>query len=217
MDISLPLQYWTELGPATEAVSAHLFSRPVKILFWSLEPQGPLVIQQILDDLKTDIESYGKKYGQDYVNLGYISGQETAMAALMTNTQKVVSNDYYGNRIDSLPLMNNVKSSKDIGLLISVLIVTADERVRQYSVLGGLSWAAIETIAWVPGFRPYVATKQVLLVLGGARGGAEYELVSERLGKGTASVDMLSVTLLMTATLVIIGNIAYLTSLRRGK
>jgi len=216
-DVTYPYAYLTEMEPAVTAVTAHLFTLPVKVVFWSLTVEGPLVTMVTLEKVKAEIEKYGKKYGEDYVVLGYVPGEETAMAALMTDTQHVVSSDYFGNSIDTLPLMTKVRNSRDMRFLICVSVLQADEKVRQYFLKGGLTWAAIVTTGWIPGYRPFVEAKQILTALGGLRGGAEYETLTGRIARGAAYMDVMSSTHLTTVAAAIVANILFLYQRGRSK
>jgi hypothetical protein len=161
----------------------------------------------------------GKKYGVDYVHLGYIAGGEKAMASLMTDIHGTVTTDYYGNNIKDLKIMENVRSSKDIKMIACVMSTQPDDRVRQYSITGGIKWIALTSGGWVPGIKPFVASGHVLTTVGGIRGGAEYELLVGRPGSGLISTDITSVTLLLMVALVIVTNIGYFAerASRRGK
>ncbi len=86
----------------------HLFNKPgIKILIFSITAEGPVnwdLFTRVVDSSFPGLLEK-KKYGTDYVYLGYIAGAESAINAIGTNIRGVVSSDYYGTPLDSLPMM----------------------------------------------------------------------------------------------------------------
>jgi len=217
IDVFCSLSSVPELQPPAVAVTAHLFTRPLKVVIWALVPEGPIFAQMVIDKVKPEIERYGKKYGEDYVLLGYIAGAEAAMSALMKDTRAVVTRDQYNNPIEKLPLMDSVRGAKDINLLFCWMAAQPDERIRQYSVFGGIKWVPINVSAWLSGLRPYLEAKQILSFVNGLRGAAEYEYLTKRYSRGTASMGMLSISHLMVVGAIILANVTFLYAQQKSK
>ncbi|MEM3070218.1 MAG: hypothetical protein QW638_04845 [Candidatus Bathyarchaeia archaeon] len=207
LDVEMWMRYYPELGPTTEAFIYHVLKKNLKLVIWASSAEGAPFAETALRAVNP--EKMGKRYGVDYVHLGYIAGGEKAMASLMTDIHSTVTTDYYGNKITDLKIMENVRSSKDIKTIACVISTQPDDRVRQYSITGGIKWIALTSGGWVPGIKPFVASGHVLTTVGGIRGGAEYELLVGRPGSGLISTDITSVTLLLMVALVVLSNIGY--------
>lgn len=208
-----------ELYPIAVATLHHLFTRPVKFAIIAIWNEGPIVAKMILDELKPE-ETYNKKYGEDWIFLGWAPGGEQAMAALGRDIWRTLPADYiYKKPVSEYPIMQNLKSAEDVDLLISFETGTpgADEWVRQwwepYKV--PLLVACIGVMA--PTVAPYVQAGQCLGLLPGLRAGAEYEKLIGRRGLATASADAISTSHMLVLLFVIIGNIGYFAKRGRSK
>ena len=67
-----------ELMPMLNSAVRHLFNKNCKLIALELWPGGPPLVDGVLHKLGDEM---GKKYGTDYVNLGYKSGNEVVMLA----------------------------------------------------------------------------------------------------------------------------------------
>jgi hypothetical protein len=68
-----------ELSPMAVAILTHCFRRDIPVIVTSLHPGGPGLA---LDVSATVSEDMGKKYGEDYVFLGYKAGSSAVMLAM---------------------------------------------------------------------------------------------------------------------------------------
>jgi hypothetical protein len=85
----------------------HAFNTPgIKILSFSLVSDANVNVEMILRQMPPDIRAK-KTYGVDFVYLGFIPGEETALAALFSNIRSVAVTDYYGTPLDQLPMMTS--------------------------------------------------------------------------------------------------------------
>ena len=60
------------------------------------------------------------KYGEDFLNLGYLAGENVAVSQLATDIRKARSQDVHGMSLDKLPMMRGVTSAQDMQLIINV-------------------------------------------------------------------------------------------------
>lgn len=210
-----------ELEPNVVALTKHLFDKGCKIVYVSLSSYGPIVFE-LMRSLAADVFK-GKEYGKDYVFLGYVAGGEPAAASLAKSIKGTLSVDNYGNRLESLPLMQEVDKATDFDLAIvaSSGTDTFAYYVRQWYTPYGvpLLFVALSVIA--PSIEPFVGAKQAIGMLVGQRAGAEYEILVGRLGLGMASMDAQSTSHMLILAFIIIGNIIYwsrrLSSKRGGR
>jgi hypothetical protein len=206
-----------ELYPIAVATMHHLFSRPIKFAIVATWNQGPLVAKMVINELNPEV-TYGKKYGVDWIFLGWAPGGEVAMRAMGQDFWKVFPTDYLYNRpVSEYPIMQNLRSANDVQLLISIETGTpgVDEWVRQWGTYNVPMLIACIGVS-APGVTPYLQSGQVKGMLPGLRAGAEYELLIGRKGLAVASADALSTTHMVFLLFVIIGNIGYFAKRRRG-
>ena len=202
-----------ELFPMTVATMKHILEKDVKIIVVSFWTEGPLVFNQVLYQVNPD--DYGKVYGEDWINLGYVPGSETAMGGLATSFQNNVAQDYMEHRpLSNFPIMDNVKSATDIDLIISFETGTpgAPEWLRQWNTPYGTALIVGCIGVSVPGMIPYVTSGQISALMPGLTVSAEYELLINKPGLAIAAVDAVSTSHILVVILVIIGNIAYFLS-----
>lgn len=205
-----------ELFPMTLATMHQLWSRDIKVIVVSFWAEGPLVFTQLLAQM--DPTSYGKVYGEDWINLGYIPGSEPAMRAFGDDMAKAVAKDYIqGKNLSEFPIMQTVNSANDIDLIISIETGTPGltEWLRQWNepyktpiVVGCIGVSA-------PGMAPFLQSGQLSALLPGLTSSAEYELLLNRKGLAIAGVDAVSMSHILVVALVVLGNIAYFVN--RGK
>ncbi|MEM1549238.1 MAG: hypothetical protein QXE58_03540 [Candidatus Methanomethylicia archaeon] len=202
-----------ELYPIVVATMHHLFTKPIKIAIIAIWVDGPIVANMVLDELKPEAPPYNKKYGVDWIFLGYVPGGETAMAALGKDFWSTLPLDYiYKKPVSEYPIMQKLRSAADVTLLVSFETGTpgADEWVRQWYVPYKVPMIVGCIGVMAPTIVPYVAGGQVKGMLPGLRAAAEYELIIGRKGLGVASADALSTSHMVVIIFVIIGNISYI-------
>ena len=68
-----------ELFPMSVASMKHILEKDVKFVEVTFWIEGPLVFDTLLGQV--DPADYGKVYGEDWIRLGYVPGQETAMGS----------------------------------------------------------------------------------------------------------------------------------------
>jgi hypothetical protein len=201
-----------ELYPIAVATLHHLFTRPVKVVIIAIWVDGPPIADMVLKELNPEQPPYNKKYGVDWIFLGYAPGGETAMAALGKDFWSTLPTDYYYKKsVSEYPIMQGLRSAKDVALLVSLETGTpgADEWVRQWYVPYKVPMIVGCIGVMAPTIAPYLAGGQIKGALPGLRAAAEYELIIGRKGLGVASADVLSTSHIVFVLFVIIGNIAY--------
>jgi hypothetical protein len=199
-----------ELFPMSVATMKHILEKDVKIVVVTFWVEGPLVFDTLLGQV--DPADYGKVYGEDWINLGYIPGSETAIGSLATSFQNTVANDYVeGRPLSSFAIMDDIKSANDIDLIISFETGTpgTPEWLRQWNTAYGVPQITGCIGVSVPGMIPYINSGQLAALMPGLTVSAEYEVLLNKPGLAVAGVDAVSTSHLLVVLLVIIGNIAY--------
>jgi len=201
---------WGEVMPGALALVNHLVEKGCKIYVMGYFDAGPSLFEAAVNST-----ALGKKtYGVDWVNLGYRAGGENGISAFAGDVIKTFPKDFRGNDTTKLEIMKDVKTAKDFALVITVSSGTpgTPEWVRQVRDPMGVPLACMVVAVNVPGLAPYVQSGQVLGVIAGLRGAAEYEQLRKAPGLGSAGMDAQSISHLLVLILVVLGNVGYLVS-----
>jgi hypothetical protein len=213
MDVS-PAGYGGELGPQARATAAHLFRRPIKIIFLSFWDTGAPLIEDVWKNKFVAEAMKDKKYGVDYVNLGWIPGTETGMASFATDVWKTLERgDYKGTKLADLPMMANVKTINDIYMLICIETGTpgGPEYLRQWQARNPNLKVLVGSLGVdVPANIAYVAAGQYVSILRGGRGAAEYQwLLKIVTPADVMGSDAMTMSHVVVLVFLILGNIGY--------
>ena len=174
---------------------------------------GPNIAERVM---ATIAKKYDKHYGIDYVNLGYKANYQAVLLGLGKSIRSIYPTDFYDTPLDSIPMMQNIDSYDDIAFIFIVSdngIV--DNWVGLVNAQYGIDMVAGVTAVMAPKFFAYVQAKQLLGLLGGMKGAAEYEYLVGAKGMATAGMGAQSMAHLAIIFFIIIGNIAYIAE--RGK
>ncbi|MFC1803861.1 hypothetical protein ACFL0D_07860 [Thermoproteota archaeon] len=177
----------------------------LKIVLKSSGEVGPVGWSEKVEDY---FKEAGWEYGVDYVYLGYIPGQETAIANLADGVNTIVAVDYYGNSMADLEMMKDINDYRDVSAVISV-------DASDYPDWYAKHWSSkgVPFVDMGPG--PYYARWNTLYtqgilqgLIGTGRAAAEYELLLGIPGEAVASADTLSATHLFMILAIILGNLS---------
>ncbi|MGB9824092.1 MAG: hypothetical protein ACPLRV_03125 [Candidatus Hydrothermia bacterium] len=203
-----------ELQPMLEAFLHHAFRRNLKVIMLGHWALGLPLGQQALENIA---KIYNKVYGEDYVFLGYRPGVAAVIINMGKDIKSVFASDYKYTPLDSIPLMRRVKNYSDIKLLFGLEAGAVGDSWIQFGYARyNLPIILGTTAVMTPDYYPYLQANQIVSVIGGLRGAADYEALVGI--KGQASIGMLpqSVIHLVIIAFIIIGNVGYLV-LRRSK
>lgn len=208
----------TELQPMAEAMLEHAFSRNQKVIAMALWPQGVQMADQSFEVAKLSYPD--KKYGQDYVNLGYKVAGIVAIQAMGRSMAEVFPADQAGTKYADIPMLKNIKTLKDIAYVNSLSSgvpgikewIMGARDMYQTPVTGGT------TAVSAPGFFPYVnSQKQLHGLLGGLKAASEYESLIGKIGSATVKMDAQSVAHLLILIFIAIGNVKAFRARRRSR
>lgn len=207
-----------ELGPMAVAVYNHIFKRGgLKAIAMSTSLEGPLLWDKAMAEINP--ARYGAEYGVDYIHIGYLTGTETAMAAVGKDLRATTSTDYKGVSLDQYSIMQGINSAADFDLLICY--TTGGDQsegwVRQWYTPYKVPYLCSVLAMMVPTMLPYRNAGQIVALLAGATSGQMESLVKVP-ARGIKSADVITVTHILVLAFVVIGNIAYYASkaTRRG-
>jgi hypothetical protein len=198
---------WAELGPQLNAYMQHIFDRNLKPIIVSGNVDGAQLAEMYT--IPKMIKP-GKVYGKDWVNLGYIAGGESGIAAFASRITSVTPRDYFGTPVEGLEMMKDVKSAADFKLAIVCSWGTPghEDYLRQYTTKFGVPLIVGAQTVTVPALVPFYQSKQVVGYTSGLRGAGEYEILIHHPGYAVASLDAASSYHLVVFVLIVIGNLA---------
>jgi hypothetical protein len=202
-----------ELAPMTRAILDHLFRKNLRVIALTNYAQtGPIAERQLVEIAAR----FGRRPGVDFVNLGYKAGNETVILAVANDFRSAYPVDHRGIPTDSLPVMAGVHTWKDASLLIDIAHgATTDQYVRIAGARFGLPVGAGCTAVSIPRYYSYLQSGQLVGLLGGLQGAAEYERFIRKPGFASAGMDAQSMAHLAILILVAAGNAAFFLSRRR--
>jgi len=205
-----------ELAPMAVALLRHAFARKLRVMVMTLWVTGAGLAESIVTAAAKEA---GKVSGQDYVFLGFTPGSVNVIINMGQDLAKAFPKDQYGKPLGELPMMQGIKSLRDVQYMIS--LGAGSPGVEAWYVYGkekyGFELGGGVTAVSAAGLYPLLQTGQINGLMGGLRGAAEYEALLGRRGKATAGMDAQSATHLLIIVLILIGNIGYLAGRRQGE
>ena len=210
-----------ENGEQTAVMVKHLFKRNKKFVIISWDQAGSKLTYDLIKSIS---EEYKKKYGYDWVHLGYkIPNLQTLLRGFGTDFKATFKSDYFNTPLENIPLTKNIKNSSDFGVVIDITPSATIEAwiayfCEPYKVKLIYCPAAVQAASAYP----FLDSGQISGMLNGVIGAAQYEtLIEENKNPTKAGAVSLSLSLahILVLLLIIIGNMAYFIErkLRLGK
>jgi len=206
------------------AMLTHLMQRRIKFLLlsWANNPDGQKFGYDIVSDVA---RQHGYEYGKDWVALGAITrAGGVELASLAKDIHGFVKTDMYGAELgdaEKLPMMQKVRDIYDVGLVV-LFSYGADGSPWigfVQGVYGTPFGVAISAISSSTAYT-FVESGQICGMMAGAPGAAEYEELLEMPAEERSAskpVRVLSMAIAYILFAMLLGNIAYFTSLRKSQ
>ena len=193
-----------EVYPMSLAILRHAFSKDLKVIAMALWPEGASIAQDAFRTVAED--EFHKEYGVDYSNLGFKTGGLVVIQAMGTSIPAIFPTDQAGRPVETFPIMEKIKNFDDIGIIVDLSagdpgipqwVMIARDRYHK-KVGGGC------TAVSAPGFYPYLQTGQLVGLLGGLMGAAEYEALVDHPDSATEAMpsQVLSHTVIIIFILI---------------
>jgi hypothetical protein len=227
-----------ELQPMAETGFRHMIRNHIKFVIIGLWPQGPMQANRALFTINqakgkyliegNDTLTLGRdvivvgndtiRYGKDFLNLGYQSGNELVIQRMGSSIQAVFPNDgRYGRPVGNYPIMNGLNKLADFDFIYNLsagypgTVEWVQFAVDRFHVPCGAGNTAVQA----PQVYPYLDTGQLTGLMGGMKGGAEYEKLTGYLARATMSMVSQTAAHIFVVLFIVIGNLAYF--MTRGK
>ncbi len=214
-----------EIQPMVNALVRHSNEKDLKVFFMCLWATGQNLTTITVDSVQIR-EFPDKVYGIDYVNLGYKAGNEGLINVLITDMKKMYTTDVFGTYIDDIEIMKPVRNLTSFDLIIGLgggtpgikewILFAGDP--GNIPVVGGC------TAVQAPLLYPYWPN-QLLGLLGGIKGAAEYESeliknypkYKDKSQPGIKMMGPQAIAHIVIMLFIIIGNITFFIERSREK
>jgi hypothetical protein len=197
-----------EMVPMTRTALRHLLDKKCKVIITVLWNGGPGLVDKVVRQVVEE-EYPGLVYGVDFVNLGYKAGDEAVMVLMGQGILNAFPKDYRGNETRSMPIMRGVRDYSSFPMLVNISsgYPGTKEWVQQVQARFHLPMVAGVTAVSAPEFYPYLQSGQLLGLLGGMAGAAEYEKARGEKGSATRGMDAQSLAHFFVAFCILLGNV----------
>lgn len=210
-----------ELGPMATAFVKHAAEKHLRMYFMALWPVGLQMIDETIARV-IDRDFPELVYGEDYVNLGFKSGQEAVIKVIVTNLRELYTTDARGTAVGDIPMMAGIENIQQMDLLVNISAgYPGTKEWVQYAVTpypDRIHMVAGATGVQAPLLYPYIPS-QLPGLLGAIKGAAEYEkLVTDAYGgpqpdpvylEGLRRMGPQLVAHLLIITLIVIANVLF--------
>jgi hypothetical protein len=217
-----------ENDPMATAILRHCLVRNLRVVSIALFPVGgDSVAREQMGFVARDFPD--KKDTVDYVNLGYKDGGQAPMKKMGQDLPGVFPLDASGRPLDTLPIMNGVKSYQDFGLGITLATgIIGEWWANLVNAQFHLPVVIAPTAVSAPKFYAYLNSGNIVGLIGGLKGASEYEklLVDhypqfaplyKKAGVYTATkgMDAQNIAHLTIIAFILMGNAFYIIGRRR--
>jgi hypothetical protein len=204
-----------ELYPMSLAVLRHCYSKKLKVIGMTFYSRIAIVADNVMREAA---QEYDYKESIDYTYLGYKPDVEPVMLGIGEDISVPFPTNYLKTPISQIPMMKDIKNYDDIDLVIDFGSANTPEWWVGYA---GARYhqtiAAGCTGVMVSGLYPYLKTGQLIGLIGGLKGAAEYEKLISKPGKAMLGMKAQSIAHVAIIMLVLLGNAVYFLSIRKTK
>lgn len=197
-----------ELSPMFEAITRQCFRKGVKLIVANVfSIQGMGLIEP---KLKRIAEEEQKIYGVDYIFVGYRPGGGMLILGMAEDIAKTWQVDYYGTKIIDIPMMKNIKNLADIDLSICLTGSGVYGYWISYAYIRNRAKVAAGiTAVMAADAYPQLQAGQLIGLIGGLRGAAEYEQLVKYPALASMGMEAQSWAHVTIILFILLGNIGF--------
>lgn len=199
----------TEVQPMLGAMLRQILPKNPKIVFVSTISTGPAMFPK-LQAYVPDVFSKLKE-GDDWVYLGYLAGQETAVAALAKGIKEYVAQDNYGKSTANMAIFNVADKAADFNVVVEVTSGTdpIEWFIRQWETPFKTPVLLFCLSVIAPSVQPFLSSGQAAGMLTGQKAAAEYELLINKPSAAVSAMDAQSGAHILIMIYIVLGNLLY--------
>ena len=213
-----------EIHPMNVGVLRHMLRNGHQIYISCLWPDGIYMaldaLEEITDEVNPDnVSTFDIKEYEDYILLGYRPGAEAVIKGLASDLRKVYTVDANGNFIDDIEMMDGIKNLNDFAYIYSgsAGYPGTFEWVKYGGDPTGVPMSSGTTSVQVNEVIPYVQTGQLIGLLAGMPGAAEYEKLINVPGIAIQGMAAQSFAHIVIVIFIVFGNLAFFLKQRRDR
>lgn len=215
-----------EIHPMAIAILKHLYAKNIQVYGFALWPDGNFMSTEAFSEVSDD---YDKKYGVDYVNLGYKPGGEAVIKGIASDIRTLYTVDLQGTSINDIPMMKDVINIEDFDFVFSLSAgyPGSKEWVQYACDPKNIPLSTGCTSIQVTDIMPYVENDQIRGILAGMPGAAEYESlveaelqkmeISGKPGEASGMMAAQSIAHVVIVLFIIFGNISYFITRKKNR
>tara|TARA_B110000116_G_scaffold158904_1_gene137501 strand:- start:1080 stop:1958 length:879 start_codon:yes stop_codon:yes gene_type:complete len=215
-----------EIHPMAIAILKHLYAKNIQVYGFALWPDGNFMSTEAFSEVSDD---YDKKYGVDYVNLGYKPGGEAVIKGIASDIRTLYTVDLQGTSINDIPMMKDVINIEDFDFVFSLSAgyPGSKEWVQYACDPNNIPLSTGCTSIQVTDIMPYVENDQIRGILAGMPGAAEYESLVEaelqkmeiavKPGEASGMMAAQSIAHVVIVLFIIFGNISYFITRKKNR
>ena len=216
-----------ELHPMTYAIVEHLWRKKVKVIFTALSQLGPAMADQAIRDI-TDSLKVTKSYngvefpgrevvnGVDYCFLGYKPYYALIILGMGQDFRLNFPNDYYGTPLDDHPMMQGVINYDQVACVVDLSGGNITDAWISYGQ-GRFNFPLMLGLTGVmtAQYYPFLGSGQVLGIMGGLLGAAQYEELADNAGRAKDGMRVQLFAHYVIILFIIVGNSGYFMTRRK--
>ena len=197
-----------EMLPMARAVLRHAFGRGIKVVAICLWPEAPGITQEVLDEMDAEFDL---EYGVDYAFMGYKPGNFAVILNMGQDFHGAFPQDNWGADAGDLELTRGLRTLRDFDFVFD--FAAGDSMEFWWIPYGqenfGFAIAGGCTAVIAPDLFPFLQSNQLVGLIGGLAGAAEYETLIEHPDSATLGMRPQSVTHLVLIVFIALGNLMY--------
>ena len=202
-----------ENGPQTSALIAHLMKRGKRFAIVGLDAIGPGLAQEIAEKAAG---KYHRPYGETWCNWGYKLALPAVVMGLARDLPGSVVKDIKGTAFASIPAMKGVKRAEDVGLVIDISPTSSFSAWLMYFTgPHHVPLAVAPTSVMISEIYPFMNTGQIVGMLKGIAGAAQYERLIDEPGDGYKNRMPVFMAHAVIIGLILLGNLGEILRRRR--
>jgi hypothetical protein len=202
-----------ECQPMAEAAMRHTFAKNGKVIILTFLQSGLGLAKSIMENTAAE---YGKKYGEDYVFLGFKYPPAQMILTMGKDIMKVFPSDNYGTSLTEMAATKHVKNFNDIGLILTISgsdmpFIWITYANAQYGAAVGIGTTAVSATQ----FAPFWQSHQIKGLMPGINGALTYEKLlldrhyTKEMGRAARLAPTQSVAHVVMILFIVIGNVAF--------
>jgi hypothetical protein len=193
-----------ENGPQVQSIMTHCMKSGKRFALIGFDPIGPGLAQGMAEALA---KKYNRPYGETWCNLGYKVGTAAYVKGLARDIPHAVTADFRGTKIEQIPAMRGIHTAQDVGMMIDVdPTATYGLWLAFFTGPFHVPYGIAPTSVMIADIYPFLNSGQVVGMLKGIAGAAQYERLVDAPGEGYRNRMPVFMAHLTIILLILVGN-----------